>query len=225
MFRRGRRGALQRTLPNAPDFRVPGSTTVCAVGDYDNDGFKDLFRRRRPRRASVFTTMATPLSPDVTARSGLGKPDAGRTTMVCGGAWVDVNNDGLLDLFVLNYLAWNFDTEPVCEAEPGRRDYCHPKFFKPTPNQLFLNNGDGTFRDIFGCFRHRRTSRQGHGRRVSITTLTVCPISLSRTTSSTIRCFTIAGTASSKRSHSKSNVALTDRQIHLRYGRGFSGHR
>jgi hypothetical protein len=48
----------------------------------------------------------------------------------------------------VNYLAWDPATEPACEAAPGKLDYCHPKFYKPTPNQLFLNNGDGTFRDI-----------------------------------------------------------------------------
>ena len=47
------------------------------------------------------------------------------------GAWVDVNNDGLLDLIVMNYLKWSFDQEPVCEGY-GHRDYCHPKMYKPT---------------------------------------------------------------------------------------------
>jgi hypothetical protein len=61
---------------------------------------------------------------------------------------VDVNNDGLLDLFVVNYVAWDPHTEPSCEVAPGKLDYCHPKFYKPTPNQLFLNSGKGTFRDV-----------------------------------------------------------------------------
>jgi hypothetical protein len=63
-------------------------------------------------------------------------------------AWLDVNNHGLLDLIVVNYLAWDINTEPTCERAPGLFDYCHPKFYKPTPSQLFLNNGDGTFRDV-----------------------------------------------------------------------------
>ncbi len=57
-----------------------------------------------------------------------------------------MNNDGWLDLVVINYLKWDFNHEPDCEGY-GHRDYCHPKMYKPTPNQLFLNNGGGTFRD------------------------------------------------------------------------------
>ncbi len=60
---------------------------------------------------------------------------------------MDVNNDGLLDLLVVNYLQWDGDKEPVC-LDHGRREYCHPKFYGKTPSQLFLNNGNGTFTDI-----------------------------------------------------------------------------
>jgi hypothetical protein len=62
-------------------------------------------------------------------------------------AWVDVNNDGHLDLFVVNYMQWKYAAEPLC-AYRGVADYCHPKFYKPLPNQLFLNKGDGTFQDV-----------------------------------------------------------------------------
>ena len=119
-----------------------------AVGDYDNDGYEDLFvggvhgnRLYHNNGDGTFT--------DVTAKSGIGKADSQYGPLwSVGAAWLDVNNDGLLDLFVVDYLAWDPATEPSCEAAPGRLDYCHPKFYKPTPNQLFLNNGDGTFRDI-----------------------------------------------------------------------------
>ena len=119
-----------------------------AIGDYDNDGYEDIFlagvhgnRLYHNNGNGTFT--------DVTHRAGLDQPDSQYGPLwSVGAAWVDVNNDGLLDLFVVNYLAWDVNHEPSCEAAPGRLDYCHPKLYKPTPNQLFLNNGDGSFRDV-----------------------------------------------------------------------------
>lgn len=119
-----------------------------AVGDYDNDGYKDIFVGG-VHGNHLYHNNGDGTFTDVIVKAGLTKPDSqfGPLWSV-GGAWLDVNNDGLLDLFVVNYLAWDFDTEPACESGPGRLDYCHPKLYKPTPNQLFLNSGNGTFRDV-----------------------------------------------------------------------------
>lgn len=63
------------------------------------------------------------------------------------GVWVDVNNDGLLDLFVVNYLQWEYSDKPKCPIE-GMGEYCHPRWYKGLPDQLFLNQGNGTFKDV-----------------------------------------------------------------------------
>ncbi len=124
-----------------------GYDNAAAVADYDNDGYKDIFvggvhgnRLYHNNGDGTFT--------DVTRKAGIDRPDTEYGPLwSVGGVWLDVNNDGLLDLFVVNYLSWDINTEPACMT-PGGRDYCHPKFYKKLPNQLFLNNGDGTFKDI-----------------------------------------------------------------------------
>jgi hypothetical protein len=124
-----------------------GYDTGVAVGDYDNDGYEDLFVGG-VHRNTLYHNNGDGTFTGVTEKAGLAHPDKeyGPLWSITG-AWVDVNNDGLLDLFVANYLSWDVAKEPDCRF--GRKpEYCHPKFYKELPNQLFLNQGDGTFVDV-----------------------------------------------------------------------------
>jgi hypothetical protein len=119
-----------------------------AVGDYDNDGYPDIFvaglhhnTLYHNNRDGTFT--------DVTEKAGIKNapdPQYGPLWAV-GAVWVDVNNDGLLDLFVVNYMKWDYATEPRCGYK-GQPEYCDPRQYGATPNQLYLNQGDGTFKDV-----------------------------------------------------------------------------
>ena len=118
-----------------------------AVADYDNDGFQDIFVAG-VHRNTLYHNNGNGTFTDVTAKAGLNHPDAEFGPLwAVGAAWFDANNDGLLDLFIVNYVAWDSKNEPVCEGQ-GKREYCHPKFFKKLPNQLFLNRGKGIFEDV-----------------------------------------------------------------------------
>lgn len=134
-----------------------------AVGDYDNDGHPDLFVAGVYRN-TLYHNNGDGTFTDVTAKAGLDKsndPQYGPLWAVAA-AWVDVNNDGLLDLFVVNYMQWTYTSKPLC-AYRGVADYCHPRYYKPTPDQLFINNGDGTFHDASAEWGIRQHPGKGMG--------------------------------------------------------------
>jgi len=119
-----------------------------AVGDYDNDGWPDLFVAN-VNGNQLFHNNGDGTFTDVTAKAGLqGATLDGKKMWSIGAGWFDYNNDGLLDLFVVNYCKWEVNKEPYCTVGGGTRGYCHPRYYAPTHNTLYRNNGDGTFTDV-----------------------------------------------------------------------------
>ena len=119
-----------------------------AVGDYDNDGWPDIFVANVTKN-QLFHNNHDGTFTDVTDKAGLGgaKLDGRKMWSVAAG-WFDYDNDGRLDLFVSNYCVWEVNKDPFCGPNPNLRAYCHPKNYAPLPNTLYHNNGDGTFTDV-----------------------------------------------------------------------------
>ena len=119
-----------------------------AVGDYDNDGRPDLFVANVTGN-QLFHNNGDGTFTDVTAKAGVeGARLDGKKMWSVSAGWFDYNNDGLLDLFVVNYCKWEVNRDPYCTIGGGTRGYCHPSYYPPTHNTLYRNNGDGTFTDV-----------------------------------------------------------------------------
>jgi len=113
-----------------------------AVGDYDNDGFQDLYVTNFGHNV-LYHNNGDGTFTDVTTKAGVDDP-----RWSTGAAWVDYDRDGRLDLFVANYLDFTVKGNRQCFASTGERDYCTPKMYRPAPARLFHNRGDGTFEDV-----------------------------------------------------------------------------
>ena len=124
-----------------------GYSMGAAAGDYDNDGSVDLYVTG-VNRNQLFHNNRDGTFTDVTEKAGVGGivPKLGKAWSVAAG-WFDYNNDGRLDLFVVNYLNYSIKTATLC-VQQGLPAYCSPSDFQGTPNILYRNNGDGTFTDV-----------------------------------------------------------------------------
>ena len=114
-----------------------------AVGDYDNDGYEDLFICSAGRNV-LYHNNGDGTFTDVTEASGITKPP---DTLSVVAAWFDYDNDGLLDLIVDNYTYWTPQTDVRCTMD-GAEFYCDPRRYKSVPPRLYHNLGHGKFEDV-----------------------------------------------------------------------------
>ena len=114
-----------------------------AVGDYDNDGFSDLYVTA-VGGSTLYHNNGDGTFTDTTKAGGV--EGSGWPT---GAMFLDYDRDGLLDLFVARYLTWDFSKDVFCGGpQPGYRAYCHPDQFPAATHLLFHNDGHGHFRDV-----------------------------------------------------------------------------
>ena len=114
-----------------------------AVGDYDNDGFDDLFVTTMGQ-SHLFHNNGNGSFTDVTQKAGLVGPKEFSTSA----AWVDYDKDGKLDLVVANYVQWSLEGDLYCTLDGKSKSYCTPESYKGTAVRLWHNRGDGTFEDV-----------------------------------------------------------------------------
>jgi len=114
----------------------------CAVGDYDNDGFDDLYLTTVGSN-HLYHNQGNGKFVDVTAKAGVASPGFSASA-----AWVDYDNDGKLDLFMTHYIEWSEETDQYCSLDNKNKSYCTPQRYKGESSHLYHNKGGGVFEDV-----------------------------------------------------------------------------
>jgi enediyne biosynthesis protein E4 len=114
-----------------------------AVGDYDNDGFPDIFISC-VGQSHLFRNTGKGTFADVTKTSGL----AGKEALSTSAMWFDYDRDGFLDLLVCNYVRWSAESDVFCSLDGKNKSYCTPEAYRGETCWLYHNRGDGTFEDV-----------------------------------------------------------------------------
>jgi hypothetical protein len=114
----------------------------CAVGDYDNDGFDDLYLTTVGSN-HLFHNLGNGKFADVTAKAGVASPGFSASAV-----WFDYDNDGKLDLFVTHYIEWSIETDQYCSLDNKHKSYCTPQTYKGETSHLYHNEGNGIFKDV-----------------------------------------------------------------------------
>jgi hypothetical protein len=121
---------------------VRGYGMGVAVGDYDNDGYLDLFVTGFGA-STLLHNNGNGTFTDATKEAGVGD-----TLWAASAAFVDYDRDGFLDLFVARYVDFTPGANKQCNDPVGARDYCGPRAYRPVPDRLFRNDGHGHFVDV-----------------------------------------------------------------------------
>ena len=114
----------------------------CAVGDYDNDGFEDLYLTTVGSN-HLYHNLGNGKFADVTARAGVASPGFSASAV-----WFDYDNDGKLDLFVTHYIEWSPEKDQYCSLDNKNKSYCTPQTYKGESSHLYHNKGNGVFEDV-----------------------------------------------------------------------------
>jgi enediyne biosynthesis protein E4 len=114
----------------------------CAVGDYDNDGFDDLYLTTVGSN-HLFHNLGNGKFVDVTGKAGVSSPG-----FSAGAVWFDYDNDGKLDLFVTHYIEWSIEKDQYCTLDNKNKSYCTPQTYKGETSRLYHNKGNGVFEDV-----------------------------------------------------------------------------